>query len=136
MLVHGGAAVELFAAGGAGHVLVHVDVHVHRLHVTLEVQLPEEGAPAEVALMVLHLELKVRVFPTFRTFERQRWENFKQIFVFENYVSVKHRSRENYETKQNLQYRYTWLTGLTYIKSKWSTKETIKLVWKNLAIPC
>ncbi len=29
MLVHGGAAVELLAAGGAGHVLVHVDVHVH-----------------------------------------------------------------------------------------------------------
>jgi hypothetical protein len=30
VLVHGGAAVELLAAGGAGHVLVHVDVHVHR----------------------------------------------------------------------------------------------------------
>ncbi len=29
VLVHGGAAVELLAAGGAGHVLVHVDVHVH-----------------------------------------------------------------------------------------------------------
>ncbi len=55
VLVHGGAAVELLAAGGAGHVLVHVDVHVHRLHVALEVQLSEEGAPAKVALVVLHL---------------------------------------------------------------------------------
>ncbi len=62
MLVHGGAAVELLAAGGAGHVLVHVDVHVHSLHMALEVQLPEEGAPAEVALVVLHLVLKMRIF--------------------------------------------------------------------------
>jgi hypothetical protein len=62
VLVHGGAAVELLAAGGAGHVLVHVDVHMHRLHVTLEVELPEEGAPAEVALVILHLVLKVRIF--------------------------------------------------------------------------
>ncbi len=29
MLVHGGAAVELFAAGGSGNVLVQLDVHVH-----------------------------------------------------------------------------------------------------------
>jgi hypothetical protein len=55
VLVHGGAAVELLAAGGAGHVIVHVDVHVHRLHVALEVELPEKGAPAKVALVVLHL---------------------------------------------------------------------------------
>ncbi len=61
MLVHGGAAVELLAAGGAGNVLVHVDVHVHRLHVTLEVQLPEEGAPAKVALVILHLVFKSSV---------------------------------------------------------------------------
>jgi hypothetical protein len=65
VLVHGGAAVELLAAGGAGHVIVHVDVHVHRLHVALEVQLPEEGAPAEVALVILHLVCKSESIPTF-----------------------------------------------------------------------
>jgi hypothetical protein len=58
VLVHGGAAVELLAAGGAGHVIVHVDVHMHRLHVALEVKLPEEGAPAKVAFVVLHLVIK------------------------------------------------------------------------------
>ena len=32
-----------------------MDVHVHGLHVPLEVHLPEEGSPAEVTLVVRHL---------------------------------------------------------------------------------
>ncbi len=75
MLVHGGAAVELLAAGGAGHVLVHVDVHVHRLHVALEVQLPEEGAPAEVALVVLYLVLKNLKYSDLNFFPRETQKN-------------------------------------------------------------
>jgi len=62
VLVEGGAVVELLAAGGAGHVFVHVDVHVHRLHVALEVHLAEECSPAEVALVVLYLPAGVSIF--------------------------------------------------------------------------
>ncbi len=96
MLVHGGAAVELLAAGGAGHVLVHVDVHVHRLHVALEVQLPEEGAPAEVTLVVLHLEIKNVKYSTFifllaklKKHVKTQVENFlTQFFVFEKLCRI------------------------------------------------
>ena len=55
VLVQCGGALELFTTRAAGDLLIHVDVHVHGLHVPLEVHLPEEGSPAEVTLVVLHL---------------------------------------------------------------------------------